>query len=48
VDFFSEIAPWTYHDQRETLHVLKKQVPPTEEELKKRAKDMREENEYGG
>lgn len=44
VDFFSEIAPWTYHDRRETLHVLKKAVPPTDEELKQRAEDMRREN----
>ncbi|MBN1554877.1 MAG: PEGA domain-containing protein [Phycisphaerae bacterium] len=44
IDFFSEIAPWTYHDRRETLHVLKKTVPPTEEELKQRAREMRQEN----
>jgi hypothetical protein len=44
VDFFSEIAPWTYHDRRETLHILEKAIPPTEEELKQRAKDMQQEN----
>lgn len=44
IDFFSEIAPWTYHDRRETMHVLKKRVAPTEEELKKRAEDLRREN----
>jgi len=44
IDFFSEIAPWTYHDRRETLHVLKKAVAPTEEELKKRAREMQQEN----
>ena len=43
-DFFSEIAPWTYHDRRETLHVLSKHIPPTEEELKARAEQMRLEN----
>ncbi len=44
IDFFSEIAPWTYRDRRETLHVLKKYVPPTEEELKTRAEQLRQEN----
>jgi len=44
IDFFSEIAPWTYHDRRETLHILEKAVEPTEEELKQRAKDMQQEN----
>lgn len=47
IDFFSEIAPWTYHDRRETLHILKKTVAPTEEELKRRAKEMRRENLLG-
>jgi len=44
IDFFSEIAPWTYHDRRETLHILKKRTTPTEEELRRHAEELREEN----
>lgn len=44
VDFFSEIAPWTYHDRRETLHVLQKYKPPTDAELHERAQELREQN----
>ncbi len=44
-DFFSAVAPWTYRDQRETLHILKKAKPPTDAELKKKALQMREENQ---
>ncbi len=44
-DFFSEIAPWTYHDRRETLHVLRKYKPPTDAELQQRAQELREQNE---
>ena len=44
VDFFSEIAPWTYHDRRETLHILRKYKPPTDAELHERAQDLREQN----
>ena len=43
-DFFSEIAPWTYHDRRETLHILRKYKPPTDAELHERAQDLREQN----
>lgn len=42
-DFFSEVAPWTYEDKRETLHTLRKLQPPTEEELKQRAEELRRE-----
>lgn len=44
IDFFSEIAPWTYHDRRETLHVLRKYKPPTDAELHERAQELREQN----
>lgn len=46
-DFFSEIAPWTYHDRRETLHILKKKKAPDKEALKNRAEQMRQENLSG-
>lgn len=43
VDFFSAIAPWTYHDRRETLHLLKKKKTLDEAALKNRAEQMRQE-----
>ena len=45
VDFFSEIAPWTYHDRRESLHILHKRRPPSEAQLKERAEELRRETE---
>ncbi len=46
-DFFSEIAPWTYHDRRETLHILKKPTPPDKKELIDRAEKLRQETLHG-
>ncbi len=46
-DFFSEIAPWTYHDRRETLHVLEMKKTPDDDSLKNRAEEMRKENISG-
>ena len=48
IDFFSEIAPWTYRDQRETMHLLKKFKSPSEEELRKQADEMRKETRQVG
>ncbi len=47
VDFFSEVAPWTYNDRRETLHLLKKKKEPNEADLKSRAEQLRQENVSG-
>ena len=44
LDLFSAIAPWTYHDRRETLHVMQKYKPPTDAELHERAQELREQN----
>jgi hypothetical protein len=46
-DFFSEIAPWTYEDHRETLHILKKPTPPDKKELIDRAEKLRQETLRG-
>jgi hypothetical protein len=45
VDFFSEIAPWTYHDRRESLHILQVRRPPSKAKLKARAEQLRRETE---
>lgn len=42
-DFFSEIAPWTYYDRRETLHLLQKRHAPNESEIIERAKELQKE-----
>jgi hypothetical protein len=43
VDFWSEIAPWTYYDRRETLHRLPPATTPDPETLKQRAEQLRRE-----
>lgn len=43
IDFFSEIAPWTYHDQRTVRFTLTPKQTPTPEELKARAEAARTE-----
>lgn len=43
IDFFSEIAPWTYHDRRETLHLMKRRRKPNTNELINRAKELEKE-----
>ncbi|HNX27270.1 MAG TPA: PEGA domain-containing protein [Phycisphaerae bacterium] len=47
VDLFSEIAPWTYYDRRETLHILQKRHMPNENELIQKAKDLQKETGEG-
>ena len=47
VDFFSEIAPWTYYDRRETLHLLEKRKALKENEIIERAKEMQRETGEG-
>jgi len=44
IDFFSQIAPWTYHDRRFFHFKMEKAVEPTKEELLKRAAELKEEN----
>jgi hypothetical protein len=46
-DFFSEIAPWTYHDRRETLHTLSPRKDPPTDELIRRAEQLRGETLMG-
>lgn len=46
-DFFSEIAPWTYHDRRETLHTLNPRKDPPTDELIRRAEQLRGETIMG-
>lgn len=47
VDLFSEIAPWTYYDRRETLHILEKRHTPNPNELIEKAKGMQKETGEG-
>jgi len=47
VDFFSAIAPWTYHDRRESLHILQRRRPPSKAQLKTRAEELRRDNKIG-
>lgn len=41
LDFFSAIAPWTYHDRRYLHYTLTKLSPPDEEALLERAEELR-------
>jgi hypothetical protein len=43
IDFWSEIAPWTYHDRRETIHRLTPATAPNAESILQRAEELREE-----
>jgi hypothetical protein len=43
VDFWSEIAPWTYHDRRETVHRLTPTTEPDPEGILQRAEQLRRE-----
>lgn len=47
VDLFSEMAPWTYHDRRETMHLLQRRRQPNTGELINRAKEMEKETREG-
>jgi hypothetical protein len=44
LDFFSAIAPWTYHDERHLHYELEKLELPGDAELIRRAKEMRQVN----
>ncbi len=44
LDFFSELAPWTYRDHRYLHYKLEKMELPEEAELIRRAEDMRARN----
>jgi hypothetical protein len=44
LDFFSEIAPWTYHDKRYVHFKLEKLQLPPDDELIRRASDMEQRN----
>jgi hypothetical protein len=41
LDFFSEIAPWTYRDRRSAHFELTKRTPPSDETLMQRADELR-------
>jgi hypothetical protein len=41
IDLLSETAPWTYHDQRYLHFKLETLAPPTDEELIKRADELK-------
>ena len=45
LDFLSQIAPWTYHDKRYLHFELDKAVLPPDDELIKRAQDLRKRND---
>jgi hypothetical protein len=47
IDFFAEISIFTFHDRRESHHVLKKLKTPSEEDLLKRAEELRKRNTGG-
>lgn len=44
IDFFSEIAPWTYHDKRYLHYKLTPAKPTSREELINRAEEMARRN----
>jgi len=44
LDLLSAVAPWTYRDQRYLHYELKKFQPPAEEDLIRRAEQMRQRN----
>jgi len=44
LDFFSQLAPWTYHDRRYLHFVLSRPQPLSKEELKHQAEVMKQEN----
>lgn len=44
VDLLSELAPWTYHDQRTAHFVLTPATQPAEKELLDRAEELRARN----
>jgi len=44
LDFFSELAPWTYYDRRELKYTMEKYVPPGDADLIERAEEMRKKN----
>jgi hypothetical protein len=44
LDFFSAMAPWTYHDERYLHYQLEKLELPGDAELIRRAEEMRQVN----
>ncbi len=44
IDLLSQMAPWTYHDQRYLHFELKPRQEPEEEEIVERARELREKN----
>ena len=44
LDFFSQLAPWTYHDRRYLHYRLLEPTPSTDTELLQRAEQMRKRN----
>lgn len=44
LDLLSAMAPWTYHDRRYLNYKLEKLVIPPDEELIRRAEELRKEN----
>ena len=44
LDLFSAIAPWTYHDNHTFHYVLTERIVPTDEELIRRADELRQRN----
>jgi len=47
LDLLSALAPWTYRDERHMHFTLEKLTPPDEEQLLKRAEDLRQRNQQG-
>ncbi len=44
LDLLSAVAPWTYHDDRTVHFTLNKLTQPTDEELQRRAEELRGRN----
>ena len=47
LDLLSALAPWTYRDERQLHFTLQKLTPPDEDQLLKRADELRRRNQQG-